>query len=552
MLASLSIKNYALIDELHVNFHDGFSTITGETGAGKSILLGGLSLILGKRADLSSLKNKDKKCIIEGEFLIAKFNLQPFFEEHDIDFEERTIIRREILPNGKSRAFVNDTPTTLSIVSSLSDKLIDVHSQHQTLQLSDKNFQFLIIDALAKNSKYLNSYKKGLTIYKKLNNELQELKTNQQKEADQHDYNSFLLKELVDAGFKSEEQQFLEETLAKLNHIEEIKSHLTSAQQLAEVDEIGIHSLLHNYVNLIAKLGSFSKEYEALSERINSVKIEFADIANELENSNQSVDYSPQEIEKYNNRLQLLYDLLKKHQVTTIDELSEQEELLSVKVSSVENASEIIEVKKNEILKVEEQLNKLANTISNNRNKVIPVLIKKLESLLKELEMPMTSFKISLTQNEEFFTNGKDELEFLIATNKGSSFKSLKKIASGGEMSRIMLAVKAILSNYSNLPTIIFDEIDTGVSGEVSNRIASVMSTMSSNMQVIAITHLPQIAAKGNHQFKVFKTEVGSQTTTDIKLLTKTERIDELAEMLSGKDIVDSAIVHAKQLLNVS
>jgi len=550
MLASLSIKNYALIDDLHVDFHDGFSTITGETGAGKSILLGGLALILGKRADLSSLKKKDKKCIIEGEFLITKFNLQSFFEENDIDFEERTIIRREILPNSKSRAFINDTPTTLSVLSSLSDKLIDVHSQHQTLQLSDNNFQFLIVDALAENSKYLNSYKKGLVIYKKLKNELIALENNQQEATDQHDYNSFLLKELVDADFKTDEQQFLEDTLEKLNHIEEIKSHLTEAQQLTEADEIGIHSLLHKYVNLIAKLGSFGKEYETLLERINSVKIEFDDISKELEASNSSVNYSPQEIEKYNNRLQLLYDLLKKHQVITIEELLKQQEILIAKVSSVENASEVIEAKMTEISNIEDQLNKLSNTISKNRSKAIPVLIRQLESLLKELEMPMTSFKINLIQKEDFFINGKDALEFLIATNKGSSYKSLKKIASGGEMSRIMLAVKAILSNYSNLPTIIFDEIDTGVSGEVSNRIASVMSSMSHNMQVMAITHLPQIAAKGNHHFKVFKTEINNQTSTDIKLLTKTERIDELAEMLSGKNIVDSAISHAKQLLD--
>ena len=550
MLASLSIKNYALIDDLHVDFHDGFSTITGETGAGKSILLGGLALILGKRADLSSLKKKDKKCIIEGEFLITKFNLQSFFEENDLDFEERTIIRREILPNSKSRAFINDTPTTLSVLSSLSDKLIDVHSQHQTLQLSDNNFQFLIVDALAENSKYLNSYKKGLVIYKKLKNELIELENNQREATDQHDYNSFLLKELVDADFKTDEQQFLEDTLEKLNHIEDIKSHLTEAQQLTEADEIGIHSLLHKYVNLISKLGSFGKEYEALLERINSVKIELDDISKELEDSNSSVNYSPQEIEKYNNRLQLLYDLLKKHQVITIDELLEQQEILTKKVSSVENASEVIEAKMTEISNIEEQLNKLSNTIHKNRSKAIPVLIEQLEDLLKDLEMPTTSFKISLIKKEDFFTNGKDTLEFLIATNKGSSYKSLKKIASGGEMSRIMLAVKAILSNYSNLPTIIFDEIDTGVSGEVSNRIAAVMSSMSHNMQVMAITHLPQIAAKGNHHFKVFKTVVNNQATTDIKLLTETERIDELAEMLSGKNIVDSAISHAKQLLD--
>jgi len=550
MLTSLSIKNYALIDELHVNFHNGFSTITGETGAGKSILLGGLALILGKRADLSSLKDKDKKCIIEGEFLISKFNLQSFFEVSDLDFEERTIIRREILPNGKSRAFVNDTPTTLSVLTKLSDKLIDVHSQHQTLQLADKNFQFFIIDAFAENSKYLISYKKGLAIYKKLNNELHELLSAQQEATEQHDYNSFLLEELVEANIKTDEQQFLEETLEKLNHIEEIKSNLIEAQQLAVADEVGIQSLLNKYVNLITKLGSFSNGYKNLAERIDSIKIEFDDIVKELENSNASVDYSPQEIEKYNDRLQLLYDLFKKHQVTTIEELSAQQELIATKVSIVENATEIINAKKAEISTVEDQLNKLSDTISKNRNKAVPSFIKQLENLLKELEMPNTSFKIKLLKREDFFANGKDELEFLIATNKGSHFEDLKKIASGGEMSRIMLAVKAIISNYSNLPTIIFDEIDTGVSGEVSNRIASVMSSMSKNMQVMAITHLPQIAAKGNYHFKVFKNEINNRTTTNIKLLTEDERVDELAEMLSGKNIVDSAIIHAKQLLD--
>ena len=550
MLASLSIKNYALIDDLHVNFHNGFSTITGETGAGKSILLGGLALILGKRAELASLKDKEKKCIIEGEFLITKFNLQDFFEEHDLDFEERTIIRREILPNGKSRAFVNDTPTTLSVLSSLSNRLIDVHSQHQTLQLTDNNFQFFIIDSLAGNSKYIDSYKKGLIIYKNLNNEFQQLLTNQQEVANQHDYNSFLVKELTDADFKPSEQQFLEDTLEKLSHKEEIKLYLTEAQQLAENEEIGIHDLLQKYINIISKLSSFSKEFEDASERINSIKIEFDDIVKELENSIDSVDYSPQEIEKYNNRLQLLYDLFKKHQVTTIDELLEQQESLIAKVNLVENASEIIATKKAEILAIENQLNKLANTISDNRCKAIPTLIKELENLLKGLEMPMTSFKINLLKKEDFFANGKDQLEFLIATNKGSKFESLKKIASGGELSRIMLAVKATLSNYSNLPTIIFDEIDTGVSGEVSNRIASVMETMSHNIQVMAITHLPQIAAKGKNHFKVFKTEIDGQTATDIKLLTKAERVEELAEMLSGKELVDSAIIHATQLLN--
>lgn len=550
MLASLSIKNYALIDHLEVNFQSEFSIITGETGAGKSILLGALGLVLGKRADLSGLKNKEKKCVIEGEFLIDKFNLQPFFEIHDLDFERQTIIRREILPSGKSRAFINDTPTTLAVLTKLSDKLIDVHSQHQTLQLADNAFQFLVIDALANSSKTLASYEKGLKIYKKLNKELEEIINRQAEAQSQHDYNSFILNELIEADFKENEQEFLEETLEKLNHVEEIKLLLTDARQLTSTEDIGLSDALFKYTSIVQKLSKYGKTYEDLADRISSLKIDFDDIVKELDNSNDEVDYSPQEIEKYNDRLQLLYNLQKKHQVNTIIELLEIQQGLEVKVSAVENADEIVTAKKSEILEIEKHLNTSSEILHNKRKKSVPELIQQLEILLKNLEMPNTSFKINILKKEEFFSNGKDELEFLISTNKGSSYETLKKIASGGEMSRIMLAVKSILCNYSSLPTIIFDEIDTGVSGEVSNRIAGVMDAMSKRMQVIAITHLPQIAAKGKHHFKVYKTDKNKQTLTNIKELTKEQRIQELAEMLSGKDIAKTAIVHAKQLLD--
>ena len=549
MLQSLSIKNYALIDDLNVTFSDGFSIITGETGAGKSILLGALSIVLGKRADLSTLKNKEEKCIVEAEFLITKFELQSFFEENDLDFEERTIIRREILPNGKSRAFINDTPTTLNVLTELSEHLIDVHSQHQTLELADVEYQFLIIDALADTKKFIESYKKGLLVRKNLLNDLQQLLENQKEAQEQYDYNSHLLNELTEASFKEDEQEFLEETLDKLNHVEEIKNLLVEAQQIADSEEIGLSDMLNKYTAIASKLSSYGKEYESLFERMQSLKIEFEDIHNEVEKTSDSLEYSPSEIEKYNNRLQLLYNLQKKHQVSSIKELQEKQQILNEKVAVVDNAAEIINAKKEEIKEVESKLNKLADTIHSNRSNVIPELIKKLENTLKLLEMAHTSFRISVTKKADFFTNGKDELEFLISTNKGSSFESIKKIASGGEMSRIMLAVKSILSNYSDLPTIIFDEIDTGVSGEVSNRIASVMETMSKNMQVIVITHLPQIAAKGQHHYKVFKTSINNVIKTDIKQLSATERIEEVAEMLSGKNISESALVHAKQLL---
>ena len=552
MLASLSIKNYALIDHLEVTFQEGFSIITGETGAGKSILLGALALILGKRADLSNLKNKEKKCIIEGGFLIDKFNLNTFFEANDIDFEEHTIIRREILPNGKSRAFINDTPVKLSVLTALSDQLIDVHSQHQTLQLADVTFQFLIIDALANNANTINSYKKELIEYKNLTNELQEILTQQNEAKNQYDYNTFLLNELLEADFKLNEQQFLEETLEKLNHVEEIKFHLIEAQQLADSEEIGLTELLRKYSNVINKLIGFSIIYKELSERITSLLIDFEDISQELIATNDALAYSPQDLEKYNDRLQLLYDVQKKHQVTTIEELIEKQELLNNKVGVVDNANEVIEAKKIKISTIENKLNSLAETIHKNRKKAIPLLINQLEDVLKGLEMHNTSIKINLSKKDEFLANGKNELEFLISTNKGSSYEQLKKIASGGEMSRIMLAVKSILCNYSDLPTIIFDEIDTGVSGEVSNRIAAVMENMSKKMQVIAITHLPQIAAKGKHHFKVFKTEGEKETIANIKLLNFSERVQELAEILSGKKVSNSAIIHAKQLLNMS
>lgn len=550
MLASLSVKNYALIDALDVNFKDGFSIITGETGAGKSILLGALGLILGNRADLSTLKNKDEKCIVEGEFSIAEFRLQSFFEKNDIDFEERTIIRREILPSGKSRAFVNDTPTTLSVLSELSDHLIDIHSQHQTLELATREFQFLIIDALAGNEKLLSSYRKGLELYKVLNKELEQLKLQQQEAQNQYDYNSFLLRELTEADFKPDEQEFLEDALEKLNHSEDIKVLLGEAKQLADTEEVGLGDLMGKYAAILTKLRTYSNSFDNLAGRMESLKIEYHDIVSELEKSDETIDYSPQEIEKYNNRLQLLYDLQKKHQVTSVRELLDKKNALAVKVAVVDNASEVISTKENEIRGVTSKLNDLALLIRKNRENAIPDFSKQLEVLLKQLEMPHTLFKIEIYPSEGFLANGKDELDFLISTAKGSSYQNIKKVASGGEMSRIMLAIKSILCRYSNLPTIIFDEIDTGVSGKVSNRIASVMEGMSKNMQVIAITHLPQIAAKGEHHYKVYKKNIENRTVTNIKKLETDERVEELAEMLSGKEIVVSALQHAKQLLN--
>ena len=550
MLTSLSIQNYALINQLSIDFNNGLSIITGETGAGKSILLGALGLVLGNRADTSTLKDTSKKCVVEAHLAISNYNLVDFFTSVDLDYEAQTIIRREILPSGKSRAFVNDTPVKLSVLNELKSKLIDVHSQHQTLELSDAGFQFHILDALAKNGEKLASYQRGLKqlhIYQK---ELSELEAQQREANQQYDYNLHLLNELNDANLIADEQLELEEKLEKLNNVEEIQLNLSEAVHIASADEIGIQTLLNTLENRLQKIAPFSKEYEEISNRTTSIKIELDDIVAELEDATESIDSNPNELEKLNDRLQLIYNLQKKHYVNSISELLEIQEALSIKVGQVENAEGIINQKQKEIKEIATKLDDVASLISTARKKIIPNLKKELEYLLSELGMPEARFSIELSTSDSFLSNGKDNLSFLFSTNKGGSFGELKKVASGGELSRIMLAIKKILSDNTQLPTIIFDEIDTGVSGEVSNKIAKIMQQMSTQMQVITITHLPQIAAKGNQHYKVFKEEVAGVTTTNLKQLSEDERIVEIAEMLSGKEISDSAITHAKELLN--
>ncbi|WKD87028.1 DNA repair protein RecN [Polaribacter huanghezhanensis] len=550
MLTSLSIQNYALINQLSIDFTDGLSIITGETGAGKSILLGALGLVLGNRADTTILKDTSKKCVVEAHLAISNYNLEDFFNSVDLDYEAQTIIRREILPSGKSRAFVNDTPVNLSVLNELKSKLIDVHSQHQTLELSDTDFQFHMLDALAKNTQKLASYQRGLQQLKVYQKELLKLETQQREANQQYDYNLHLLNELNDANLIVDEQLELEEKLEKLNNVEEIQLNLSEAVHIASADEIGIQTLLNTLENRLLKIAPFSKEYEEISNRITSVKIELDDIVAELEDATELIDSNPNELEKLNDRLQLIYNLQKKHYVNTIPELIGIQEALSVKVDQVENAEGIIHKKQKEIQEVSTKLDEVAMLISSARKKIIPNLKKELEYLLSELGMPEARFSIEVSTSDSFLSNGKDKLSFLFSANKGGSFGELKKVASGGELSRIMLAIKKILSENTQLPTIIFDEIDTGVSGEISNKIAKIMQQMSTQMQVITITHLPQIAAKGNQHYKVFKEDVAGVTTTNLKQLSEDERIVEIAEMLSGKEISDSAITHAKELLN--
>jgi len=549
MLTSLTVKNYALIDHLEVGFYEGLSTITGETGAGKSILLGALALVLGKRADVSVVGNKEKKCVVEAGFSIDQYQLESFFEENDLDYEKDTTLRREILPSGKSRAFVNDTPTTLNVLNQLSSKLIDVHSQHQTLQLADKNFQFGIIDALADNKNNLKEYAKTLSQYKDLLKELQRIEEERKNADEELEYNRFVFNELETAKLKEGELEELEESLERLSHFDEIRQHLSHASELSEAEEIGLRSLLYGFKDDLQKIASFSEAYKHLSERIQSVYLEFMDISDEVQNEVEKISFDPGELEKVSNRLGMLLSLQKKYRVDTISELISLKDEVSQKLGMIENASEIISEKKKEISNTEKLLDQLAYKIHRNRKKAIKSFTGQLHTLLGELKMKNTVLKIDLIPVKEYLLNGKDDLEFMISADRGRRFESVKKAASGGEMSRIMLAVKTILSSYTALPSIIFDEIDTGVSGEVSNKIAEVMLKMSANMQVITITHLPQIAAKGVHHYKVYKEIDDSKVRSKIRLLSPEERIDEIAEMLGGLPLTDSALAHARQLL---
>ena len=550
MLASISIKNYALINELHIDFSSGLSIITGETGAGKSILLGALGLVLGNRADSSTLKNTTRKCIVEAILSVEKYNLQDFFETEDIDYEINTIIRREILPSGKSRAFVNDTPVTLSVLTALRSKLIDIHSQHQTLQVSDQQFQFQLLDAFANNESKLASYQRGLTQYTSEKKKLEEILQAQREANLQYDYNSHLYNELLEANLVEDEQEALEEKLEKINNVEEIKQNLSEALQLTTDDTIGIQNLLYSLENKLTKIAPYSKEYQELSERISSVKIELDDIVSELESANEQVDFNPLEATQLNDRLQLIYNLQKKHYVNSISALLLILEELSTKVSTVENAEQRLLDQETIVTEIANKLDTIALKISEARKRIIPTVSKQLEAILDNLGMSHARFQIQNNITEQYYKNGKDVLSFLFSANKGGQFGELKKVASGGELSRIMLAIKKVMSENSQLPTIIFDEIDSGVSGEISNKMAHIMSQMSQQMQVITITHLPQIAAKGNQHYKVYKEELNNTTTTSLKQLSEDERIVEIAEMLSGKNISDSALTHAKELLN--
>lgn len=550
MLAQLYIKNYALIDELDVNFDQGFTIITGETGAGKSILLGGLSLVLGKRVDFSNIKDSSKKSIIECTFNLKDYNLTSFFDCHDLEYEPETIIRREVLPSGKSRAFINDSPVTLAVLEALGQQLIDIHAQHETLSLTDDAFQFQIIDALAQTYDLLKNYKDTLADYKENHKELESLQNQQQQSKKDYDYNSFLLQEIEEAQVLNLDLKTLETQYETLSNVDYIQSELQFAQQILSHEDVGVSTQLNELKQRFNKLKDVSSECTVLFERILSAQIELEDIFTEIEHHQNGLEANPQLLFETENQLKKINDLFGKHNVQTIEELNFVFEELSKKVNHLSSLDAQLESVNNLLHKNLKKLNKISSTLSAKRNGVLINLEDELHLLLADLGMPNAVFKIELQPCSGFLFNGKDVLKFLLKANKGGQFLPLNKGASGGELSRIMLAVKYILSKHQQLPTIMFDEIDSGVSGKISNKMASIMKDMSQYMQVFTITHLPQIAAKGTHHFKVFKEDRGATTVTQLRKLDSDGRLQEIAQMLGGKEITETAKQHAQQLLN--
>lgn len=550
MLKSLTIKNYALIDAISVDFVNGFTVITGETGAGKSIILGALSLVLGKRADLKSITNKSEKCIVEATFDIAQFELESFFEVNELDFELNTIIRRELLPSGKSRAFINDTPVTLDILSQLSTHLLDIHAQHDSLNVADSEFQYQLLDALANQKDKLKNFQNDLKHYHQEKNKLQKLSTQKSELLREQDYNLFLLNELNELPENITALTDLESEYEKLSNAEKIQSSLSEVIQLSNQDEIGVCDLLNKVKSLLADVVQYSESFESLYNRVESVAIELDDIITSIEDESQELDIEPRRLQELTELINKLQSLYLKHNVNNIDELFEVKEALSDKSILFDSIDEnISEIEKN-ITNLENSLNKQSEVLDKGRKQIVPTLIKELKESISDLGISNADFEISLNPNQEFNKFGKTTIEFLFSANKGQSLKSLKNSASGGELSRIMLSIKAIMARYSKLPTLIFDEIDTGVSGDIATKVADIMHTMSNNMQLLSISHLPQIAAKGHAHLKVFKMEENEKTITKLVALNPEERVVEIAEMLSGKQMTTTAIEHAKQLLN--
>ena len=550
MILSLSIKNYALIEDIQVPLTKGLTIITGETGAGKSILLGALGLLLGKRADLGSVKDATQKCIIEGEFSLKGYGLQPLFKDHDLDYDVHTIIRREILPSGKSRAFVNDTPVGLSQLQALGGYLVDIHSQQETNSFATEVFQLEVLDALAGNAPILQGYQNALLEFTSISKQLEKQLSQKEAALKELDYHTFLQQELMEASLHTIDQQALETNYNTLNNAEEIQGSFAEIEQLFSQENTGIIDSVKQARSLLNNISKYAPSYQELYDRLHSVTLELEDVVSSIENTSEDLQVDPTELFRINEVLQTLYRLQHKHSVSSVKELADIESNLSSKIYNSQHLDTTIETLEKEKQKLTQALLKLAKDLHDNRVEALPMLQQKLETYLSLLGLPNAKFKVEFTTSPTFKKSGTDSLAVYFTANKGGNFGLLKKVASGGEMSRIMLSVKALLSQYKKLPTIVFDEIDTGVSGEIALKMAFIMGEMSTHMQILSITHLPQIAAKGEQHIKVYKEDRQNTTVTHLKQLSQEERIVEIAQMIGGKNITDTTLANAKELLN--
>ncbi len=551
MLQNLYIKNYALIDKINLDFGPGLSIITGETGAGKSILLGGLELIRGKRSQQGLLKNIQQKSIVEATFDLEKYALQNLFEAEDLDYDTESIIRRELLPNGKSRAFVNDSPARLDSLAKITQKLLDIHSQHQTLELNQKEFQFELLDAISGNEQLVKTYAQDYEKYhqlKKIRNQLQQKLSDAEKELA---YKKYQLDELNSLNLDKLDLESLEQKIKKIDNQELIKEVLSTSLQKLDQEETGVLSNLIDIKLSFQKISSLDPKFKDLSDRLENMHWEIKDLIDEIYPLAEREDFDQDKLQNLQTQYATVNKLLLKHQVLTLDELIMLRNQLQAEVTDLSSLEEQIEENKRKLESYHQKLETKAQKLHKNRVKSIAKLISQIENILSELSMNNTRLKIELQQTNTFYNNGYDQLEFLISSDKGQSFGPLKRIASGGELSRLMLAVKTVLSKYKKLPTIIFDEIDTGISGEVAQNMGEVLKKLAENMQVIVITHLPQIAVKGDTHYKVFKTATPQGISTHVTKLNTNERIIEIAQMLEGKSPSDSALQHAKHLLNL-
>lgn len=551
MLKSLHISNYALISELQIDFESGFSVITGETGAGKSIILGALSLILGQRADSKSIKTDTDKCVIEAEFDISAYkHLDDFFAQNDLDKDGHScLIRRELTSSGKSRAFINDTPVSLNVIKDLSNRLIDIHSQHENLLLSNDTYQLEVVDTIAQNQVLLSAYQQTYQQWRNIQLELKQLQKTADKQAADVDYIQFQFQQLYDANLNENEQAELEIEQETLAHAEEIKTELTKAQQLMTDDQMSL-SLLKEGLTAVSRIKNYIPGGENWYERLHSALIELKDVASEIALFEERVEFNPIRLEWVESRLSELFTLQKKYKVSTVLELIELRNDFAKQLERIGSFDEDLALLKIRLDETLTLLQRVAKNLSESRSKAcIPIEIYLVEQLTK-LGMPNIQFKVSLSNLTEYTENGLDEVQFLFSANKNRDVQPVTQIASGGEVSRLMLSIKSLVAHKSDLPTIIFDEIDTGVSGEIAHRMGEIMKTMSADMQVITITHLPQIAGKGAQHYRVFKDESGFQTQTHIQRLKSDERVIELAQMLSGKDITDAALLNARELLS--